>query len=153
VFLSILAEVGLEGKLTAEQRKALNIGEDFKNIEEFLIDEMISDLGGTQWTDADFWSDVFGRIEAEHGTEKAKGIIQKMVSALKLMLSQFQKILSGNFADFKTQQDLAKNVTPEKLDAIKRAISIAYADWISEEKSAEQRKLLDTLGLRQASVT
>lgn len=134
---TLATEIGYDTQLTPEQRADLYISDSFNTIEEFLLDEMISDLGGEQWTSADFWSDVFSRIEQEHGTEKAKGIVQRLVNSIKLLLSQFQKIIEGRFTEFKTGKELGEHVTPEQIKAIKDAISDAYAEWISAERTNE----------------
>ncbi len=104
------------------------------SMREFLLDEMISDLGGERFSDPDFWGNVFQRIEDKHGSEKAKGIIQRLVAAIKELVAKFMMLArSKGFNEFNTES----KVSPEQLKAVRDAIEAAYAQFISAERTNE----------------
>jgi hypothetical protein len=107
-------------------------------LRDFLMDEMISDLGGGRFSDPEFWNNVFARIEQQHGREQAKTIIQRLVAAVKELIAKFMIIAKRDgFAEFKTEGMIAQRVTPEQLREIQKAIESAYAGFISAERTNE----------------
>ncbi len=115
-------------KLTPEQMTQFNSGEN--TIEAFLLDEMTSDLGGSHWSSEQFWTDVFAKIEAKHGGEKAKGIIQRLVASIKETLNKFLMVVRAQ------KQGDYTTVTPEQLEKTRDAVTSAYAKFINGERTA-----------------
>lgn len=99
-------------------------------IEDFLLDEMVSDLGGKHWTDEKFWLDVFAKIEKAEGA-KAKGIIERMVIAIRETLTKFLAVVRAQ-----KQGDYA-TISPEQIEATRDAITSAYAQFIRAERRTE----------------
>jgi len=127
-------------KLTPEQMKQFNSGEN--TIDAFLLDEMTSDLGGSHWSSEQFWTDVFAKIEAKHGSEKAKGIIQRLVASIKEALNKFLMVVRAQ------KQGDYTTVTPEQLTATRDAVTSAYAKFINEERTATPEYGTNTLDRR-----
>lgn len=117
----------LSQKLTPEQKTFFNTGED--TIEAFLIEEMVSDLGGQHWTNEQFWIDTFAKIEKQHGSEKAKGIIQRLVSAIKQVLSSAIALVRQQ------KQGNYQTISAEQLEKTRDAVTSAYAKFINEERT------------------
>lgn len=87
--------------------------------EEQSLEEIVSDLGGDLLTDASFWRDVFGQIEADHGKD-AKGIIAKLVAYLNSMVEQ---LINDIKQPGYNAQSLVKDV---------RAVRAAYKEGITQ---------------------
>lgn len=115
-------------KLTPEQKQQFGVSED--TIEAFLIEEMVSDLGGQHWSSEKFWLDVFAKIEKAEGA-KAKGIIERLVIAIRETLTKFLAVVRAQ------KQDDYSTVTPEQIEATRDAITSAYAQFIRAERRTE----------------
>jgi hypothetical protein len=113
--------------LTPEQKELFHTSE---TVEAFLLDEMVSDLGGQHWSDEKFWLDVFAKIEKQEG-DKARGIIERMVMAIRETLGKFLAVVSAQ-----KQGDYA-TISPEQIEATRDAISSAYAAFIRGERTVE----------------
>ena len=142
-----LAKLQADTSLLDSDAKEFGIATKEKTVADFLMDEMIADMGGEQWSDQTFWEGVFKRIEAQHGSEKAKGIISRLVAAVKEAINKF--LMLAKMPGFGTTEKL--NLDPEHLKAVKSAIEAAYAEFISAERRNEpagyaaEREKLETL--------
>jgi hypothetical protein len=114
--------------LTPEQKELFHTSEN--TVEAFLLDEMVSDLGGQHWSDEKFWLDVFAKIEKQEG-DKARGIIERMVMAIRETLGKFLAVVRAQ-----KQGDYA-TISPEQIEATRDAISSAYAAFIRGERTVE----------------
>lgn len=114
--------------LTPEQKTQFGTSEN--SIEDFLLDEMVSDLGGQHWSTEKFWTDVFAKIEAEEGAN-ARSIIERLVMSIKEMLGKFLEVVRAN------QQGDYGTVSAEQIEATRDAITTAYAKLIRAERRTE----------------
>lgn len=114
--------------LTPEQKTQFGTSEN--SIEDFLLDEMVSDLGGQHWSSEQFWTDVFAKIEAEEGAN-ARSIIERLVMSIKEMLGKFLEVVRAN------QQGDYGTVSAEQIEATRDAITTAYAKLIRAERRTE----------------
>lgn len=114
--------------LTPEQKTQFGTSEN--SIEDFLLDEMVSDLGGQHWSSEKFWTDVFAKIEAEEGAN-ARSIIERLVMSIKEMLGKFLEVVRAN------QQGDYGTVSAEQIEATRDAITTAYAKLIRTERRTE----------------
>jgi len=114
--------------LTPEQKTQFGTTEN--SIEDFLLDEMVSDLGGQHWSSEKFWTDVFAKIEAQEG-EKARSIIERLVMSIKEMLGKFLEVVRAQ------KQGDYMTVSAEQIEATRDAITTAYAKLIRAERRTE----------------
>lgn len=115
-------------QLTPEQKTQFGTSEN--TIEDFLLDEMVSDLGGQHWSSEKFWTDVFAKIEAEEGA-RARSIIERLVVSIKEMLGKFLEVVRAQGqGDYGT-------VSAEQIEATRDAITTAYAKLIRAERRTE----------------
>lgn len=93
---------GFRSREAAEAYLARNKGKGLKIVErpDYVLgdqpggelEELISDLGGNLMMDADFWRDVFAKIQEDHGTE-AKGIIARLAAALTNLIGRMVGVM------------------------------------------------------------
>lgn len=124
--------------LTDEEKRAFGTSEN--TIEDFLLDELTSDLGGAHWSSEQFWTDTFAKIEKQHG-DKARGIIERLVSAIKESLNKFMMLVRQH------QQAPYTTVSAEQIEKTRDAVTSAYAKFISEERRNEPEHVED-VGVR-----
>jgi len=115
-------------KLTPEQKTQFGTSEN--TVEAFLLDEMVSDLGGQHWSSEKFWLDVFAKIEKAEG-EKARGIIERLVMSIRETLTKFIAVVRAQ------KQDDYATVSVEQLEKTRDAITTAYAQFIRVERRTE----------------
>ena len=97
---------------------------------ENLIEEMLSDLGGNRFAEAEFWSDLFTRIEQREGREKAKGIIARLREAMLMALSQMKRLFTGSA--FKADEFAG---VADRLDQVRHALVEAYATYLEDVRA------------------
>lgn len=125
---ALLAISDWTAPLTQEQLKAVGINNEKTNAENFLLREMVSDLGGNHWKDEKFWTGVFEDINKRHGSDKAKGIIERLVGTIKETLNKFLML---------ARQDGYRTISKEQLEGTRAAVTKAFADWIEAERLTE----------------
>ena len=59
------------------------------------LSEATSDLLGNRFSEPEFWTDVFRQVAEAHGTQKAGGIIQRLVAALNAALNKLLAQVRG----------------------------------------------------------
>jgi len=115
----------LSTPLTDEEKRAFGTSEN--TIEDFLLDELTSDLGGAHWSSEQFWTDTFAKIEKQHG-DKARGIIERLVSAIKESLNKFMMLVRQH------RQAPYTTISAEQIEKTRDAVTSAYAKFINEER-------------------
>jgi len=106
-----------------------------ESIESILMDEMISDLGGNRFGEEAFWEQVFGEIIAKEGTEKGKGIIQRLMDSVIKMIKAFNAMVKGD-----------QNFSADELvdvDQVRTAMAKAYATMIEANRGNDVGGELD----------
>lgn len=99
-------------------------------LREFLAEEWMADLGGNRFAEAEFWTSVFGRLEGQHGTEAAKGIIAKLRLALVAALNKLKSLIGGNA--FAVDARLG-----EHLEGIRTAVAEGFAEYARLSKAGQ----------------
>lgn len=99
-------------------------------LREFLAEEWMADLGGNRFAEAEFWTSVFGRLEGQHGTDAAKGIVAKLRLALVAALNKLKTLIGGNA--FAVDARLG-----EHLEGIRTAVAEGFAEYARLSKAGQ----------------
>ena len=92
------------------------------------LSEGTSDLLGNRFSEPEFWTDVFSRVEAQHGAPKAKSIIQRLVAALNNALNKL--LLSVTGSKFRADAFV------KDINAVKSALANGTANYLAARRQA-----------------
>ncbi|MER2539910.1 MAG: hypothetical protein ABTQ26_11780 [Azonexus sp.] len=97
---------------------------------EMITEEWMADLSGNRFTESSFWESVFDKIDAQHGSATAKGIIAKLRLALVNALQKLMSLAKGNkFA--------VDNRVRDQLDEIREAMAMGFAAYAKAVKDGQ----------------
>ena len=100
---------------------------------EMILGEIVSDYGGNQFTNEQFWSDVFDRIAAMHPEGVAKKLILRLRMLVIKMVGQMKAVM-GNAQFMQTwmvgEDSAAADVQAWQKD-VDTALKNAYAQWMN----------------------
>lgn len=92
-----------------------------------LLEEMLSDLSGNRFTEGEFWTNVFQKIEEREGRAAAKPIITRLREAIVMTINKI--MAKFNAPGFKADQQVV-----DHLNEVKAALESAYADYMTAMK-------------------
>lgn len=109
-----------------------------KKTTDFLLEEMLSDLNGNRFTEADFWTNVFQKIEEREGREAAKPIIARLREALIMAINRLMTAMKtlGKDGKFGADQQIM-----DRLGEVKSALEEAFATYMQEMKDGGSGQL------------
>lgn len=109
-----------------------------KKTADFLLEEMLSDLNGNRFTEADFWTNVFQKIEEREGREAAKPIIARLREALVMAINRLMTATKtlGKDGKFGADQQIM-----DHLGEVKSALEEAFATYMQEMKDGGSGQL------------
>lgn len=87
------------------------------------VSEATSDLLGNRFSEPEFWTEVFKRVEAKHGTPKAASLIQRLVTALNNALNKLLAQVTG--ATYRADSFV------KDINAVKEALAKGMADYLN----------------------
>lgn len=103
---------------------------------DMITEEWLADLSGNRFAESSFWESAFSKIEEQHGSETAKGVIAQLKMALTNALNKLLSLVRGN--KFAVDARLA-----DQLDEIREALASGFADYakaVKDNQAVDQRQ-------------
>ena len=98
-----------------------------------VAEEWMADLSGNRFGESSFWESVFAKLEEQHGTTTAKGIINRLRLAVVSAINKLMSAIRGG--KFSVDARLT-----EHLDQIREALAKGFADYAKAVKDGKVEK-------------